>query len=256
MDSYPSSHTSKFVELLNSQQSISFGNYEESVSLSSSQAFGTEDGGESGTQRRERRKWTPADDIVLISSWLNTSKYPVVSNEQRSGTFWSRIAAYFAASRQDGGCEREALHCKQRWHKINELVCNFCGAYEAASREKTSGQNGNDVLKLAHQIFYTNHKNKLLMEHAWKELRNDQKWCEASAAKNEGTSKAHGKKTVAEEKAMKEFETMWSIRQHDLALKERLSKMRLLYSLIAKKKPLLEYEEALKKKLINELLLS
>ncbi|KAG2258768.1 hypothetical protein Bca52824_078062 [Brassica carinata] len=55
-------------------------------------------------------------------------------------------------------------------------------------------------------------------------------------------SKAHGKKTVAEEKAMKEFETMWSIRQHDLALKERLSKMRLLDSLIAKKEPLVEYK--------------
>ena len=69
-------------------------------------------------------------------------------------------------------------------------------------------------------------------------------------------SKAHGKKIVAEEKAMKDFETMWSIRQQDLVLKESLSKMRLLDSLIAKKEPLIEYEEALKKKLNNELLLS
>ncbi|KAG2269194.1 hypothetical protein Bca52824_063749 [Brassica carinata] len=69
-------------------------------------------------------------------------------------------------------------------------------------------------------------------------------------------SKARGKKPVAEEKAMKEFETMWSIRQQDLAQKERLSKMRLLDSRIAKKEPLVEYEEELKKKLINELLLS
>ncbi|KAG2283129.1 hypothetical protein Bca52824_054349 [Brassica carinata] len=60
---------------------------------------------------------------------------------------------------------------------------------------------------------------------------------------------------MGEEKAMKEFETMWSIRQQDLDKKERLSKMRLLDSLIAKE-PLVEYEEALKKKLINELLLS
>ncbi|KAL0814297.1 hypothetical protein Bca101_070740 [Brassica carinata] len=69
-------------------------------------------------------------------------------------------------------------------------------------------------------------------------------------------SKARGKKPVAEEKATKEFETMWSIRQQDLAQKERLSKMRLLDSRIAKKEPLVEYEEELKKKLINELLLS
>ncbi|KAG2328400.1 hypothetical protein Bca52824_011128 [Brassica carinata] len=49
-------------------------------------------------------------------------------------------------------------------------------------------------------------------------------------------SKARDKKTVAEENAMKEFETMWSIKQHDLALKERLNKIRLLDSLIAKKR--------------------
>jgi len=45
------------------------------------------------------------------------------------------------------------------------------------------------VLKLAHQIFFNNHKKKFLLEHAWKELRHDQKWCELSSAKNEGTSK-------------------------------------------------------------------
>uniref|UniRef100_A0A0D3DVX0 Myb-like domain-containing protein n=1 Tax=Brassica oleracea var. oleracea TaxID=109376 RepID=A0A0D3DVX0_BRAOL len=194
MDSYPFSQSSKFVELLNSQQSIFFGNNDDSVSLSSSQSpsvgnFGTEDGGETGTQRRERRKWTPKDDIVLISSWLNTSKDPVVSNEQRSDAFWTRVMAYFAASRQDGGCDqRESRHCKQRWHRINDLVCKFAGAYAAASREKTSGQNENDVLKQAHQIFYTNHKQKFLLEHAWKELRNDQKWCEQASAKTEGST--------------------------------------------------------------------
>lgn len=71
------------------------------------------------------------------------------------------IAAYFAASPKVAGYEhREAAHCKQRWHKINYLVNKFCGAYEAASREKSSGQNENDVLKLAHEIF-NNHKKKI-----------------------------------------------------------------------------------------------
>uniref|UniRef100_A0A0D3BIL9 Myb-like domain-containing protein n=1 Tax=Brassica oleracea var. oleracea TaxID=109376 RepID=A0A0D3BIL9_BRAOL len=190
-------------------------------------------------QSVENGEWTPKDDILLISSWLNTSKDPVVSNEQRSDAFWTRIAAYFAASRQDGGCEqREARHCKQRWHMINDLVCKFCGAYEAASREKTSGQNENDVLKQAHQIFYTNHKKKFLLEHAWKELSS-----QATKMKHPPgikAAKASGKKTMAEENAMKEFHTMWSIKQQDLAMKDRLSKMRLLESLIAKKDPLAE----------------
>ncbi|KAF2543923.1 hypothetical protein F2Q68_00032829 [Brassica cretica] len=44
---------------------------------------------------------------------------------------------------------------------------------------------------------------------------------------------------------------MWDIKQKDLEVKERLSKMKILESLIAKTEPLAEYEEALKKKLIS-----
>lgn len=112
-------------------------------------------------ERRERRTWTPIDDIVLISAWLNTSKDPVVGNEQRAGAFWKRIAAYFAVSPKIVASEkREASHCKNRWQKINDHVNKFCGSYEAARREKKSSQNEVDVLKLAHEIFYNNYNKK------------------------------------------------------------------------------------------------
>ncbi|XP_048611933.1 glutathione S-transferase T3-like [Brassica napus] len=243
-------------------------------------------------RRRERRTWTPRDDIVLISAWLNTSKDPVVGNEQCSGDLWKRVGAYFAASLKVAGCERrEPGHCKQRWQKINEGVSKFCGAYEAAKREKTSGQNDNDVLKKAHEIFYTNHKKKFSLEHAFMELRHDQKWCDLSSSKTEGSSrkrkyedgaqsstshsteantseadeasnqppgvkaaKARGKKTTSDEIPLSKFQTMWSIKQQDLVVKERLSKMFLLDSLIGKEGPLTDSKEALKKKLITDLL--
>ncbi|KAL0826762.1 hypothetical protein Bca101_050439 [Brassica carinata] len=47
-------------------------------------------------------------------------------------------------------------------------------------------------------------------------------------------SMARGKKTV-EGKGLSEFQTMWSIKQQDLAMKEKLSKMSLLDGLIGKK---------------------
>lgn len=165
------SHISKFIDLLNRQQETVFGFSQDSVKLSSSQlpSFGFQATkasnfqapDETHAERRERRKWTPVNDVVLISSWLNTSKDPVVGNEQRCGTFWKRIAAYIVASLKIAGSEhREATHCKHRWLKINDLVNKFCGAYEAASRERSSGQNENDVLKLALEIFYNNLKKK------------------------------------------------------------------------------------------------
>ena len=292
MDYNPYTQTPKFVELLNSQQDSVFRLVEQSQGTEASSQFRlVEESQATPAERRERKKWTPTDDIVLISSWLNTSKDPVVGNEQRSGDFWKRIAAYFAASPKIAGLEqREASYCKQRWHKINDLVFKFCGCYEAATREKSSGQNENDVLKLAHEIFYNNHKKKKFnLEHAWKELRNDQKWCDLSTSKTDGipkkrkckvsaqsssshvtgeadqgtirplgftAAKGSGKKTMVEGKALSEFQSMWSIKQQALAIKERFSKMSLLDSLLAKKEPLADYEEALKKKLINDLLSS
>ena len=155
--------------------------------------------------------------------------------------------------------------------------------YEAATKEKRSGQNDNDVLKLAHQIFYHNHHKKFTLEHAWKELRNDQKWCNLATAKHLSSKKrkcedvwdssasqatenkcppgvkaanASSKKKVAEENSLNGFQSMWTIKQQDLLIKERLSKMSLLDSLLGKKEPLAEHEEALKKKLIDDLISS
>lgn len=50
------------------------------------------------------------------------------------------------------------------------------------------------------------------------------------------------------------FETMWIIKQQDLKMKERVSKMRLLERLLAKEEPLADYEEALKKQFSIELM--
>ncbi|XP_048599550.1 glutathione S-transferase T3-like [Brassica napus] len=228
--------------------------------------------GDTAAARTEHRKWTPTDDVVLISSWLNTSKDPVVGNEQKSSGFWQRIATYFVASPLVAGCqEREAGHCKQRWHRINDLVSKFCGSYEAATRERTSGQNENDVLKLAHQIFYNNYKKRFTLEHAWRGLRHDQKWCDLATAKNEGSSKKRkcedgadssnsqatenkrhagvkaakmsAKKTVIDENTLNKFHTMWTIKHQDLAAKDKLSRLSLLESLIGKRNLLLSMKK-------------
>uniref|UniRef100_A0A0D3APK6 Myb-like domain-containing protein n=1 Tax=Brassica oleracea var. oleracea TaxID=109376 RepID=A0A0D3APK6_BRAOL len=96
----------------------------------------------------ERRKWTPTEDKILIGAWLNTSKDPVMSNEQKSTSFWKRIVEYYNASRLLAGTvPRETTPCKQRWSRINGEVSKFCGSYDAALREQRSGQNDDDVLE-------------------------------------------------------------------------------------------------------------
>ena len=86
MDFNPFQDSANFVDLLNSQQKVFFGNIADTVPLSSSE--GPKNVDEATAERKERKTWTPTDDIVLISSWLNMSKDPVVGNEQRSIAFW------------------------------------------------------------------------------------------------------------------------------------------------------------------------
>ncbi|XP_013678788.1 glutathione S-transferase T3-like [Brassica napus] len=326
MDSNPYRNLN-FVDLLQSQQDTGIDLEFSPIPLFGTQATkGSNFEPDSPAESRGRRTWTPTDVNVLISAWLNTSKDPVVGNEQWSVDFWKRIAAYYSASPKIDECDRrESSQCKQMWYKINDLVgkfCGafeaatrektsgqnetdkltlehawkelrhdqkwsgkFCGAFEAATREKTSGQNETDVLKHAHEIFFNNYKKKLTLEHAWKELRHDQKWSDLSSAcsqrdskrkkldngsysacslADEGTTrppgvkaaKARGKKQLGDGKELDEFQKMWRIKQEDLVIKEKLSKMKLLDRLMIKQEPLDDDEGALKKKLINELLLS
>ncbi|XP_010430828.1 PREDICTED: glutathione S-transferase T2-like [Camelina sativa] len=127
--------------------------------------------------RKSRQAWLPTDDTMLVSAWLNTSKDPITSNQQRLASFWARIVKYFTSCPNAvGRPKREASHRKQRWGRINDLVCKFVGCYEAVTREKSSGQNEDDVMKLAHEIYFNDHGHKFTLKHAWLVLRYDQKW--------------------------------------------------------------------------------
>ncbi|XP_013594700.1 PREDICTED: uncharacterized protein LOC106302825 [Brassica oleracea var. oleracea] len=136
MDSTPG-----FVNLLNSQTSYDLDSPEPAW-------FSSQCPDESAV--KERRKWSPKEDKILIGAWLNTSKDHVVSNEHESGAFWKRIQDYYNSSPHlVGTTPRELVQCKQRWSRINDQVCKFVGCFEAALREQKSGQNDDDVMKAA-----------------------------------------------------------------------------------------------------------
>ncbi|KAL0641912.1 hypothetical protein Bca4012_103413 [Brassica carinata] len=211
-------------------------------------------------------------DEVLISGWLNTSKDVVVGNDQDLRTFWLRVEAYYKES-MPGGVISEPFHCKQRWHKINDLTNKFCGAFAAAERQMTSGQNDTDLLNLAHKIFFADHNMKFNLEHAWCVLRHEQKWISLNTSKPTGSSKrksaadssqtgntnvvdsesrpegikaAKAKKLKANGKSVAEVTTIWEMRKEDLVMKERLSDKAILDTLLARGGELSEAEEMVK----------
>ena len=232
---------------------------------------------------KERRQWTPADDEVVISAWLNTSKDAVVGNQQKSGTFWKRVAEYYASSphAKASGEPREWLNLKQRWQKINDYTNKFCGAYAAAERHISSGQSETDVLKAAYDIYFANHQRKFNLEHAWCLLRFEQKWLSLNTPKPTGSGKRKagedcpqtssatiGEQEVRPEgskaakarknntqglKSIDEIKTVMELKKDDLMRKKNLSKLAILDTLLTKPGTLSEAEEVVKNKLLAQL---
>ncbi|XP_013732522.2 glutathione S-transferase T3-like [Brassica napus] len=218
-----------------------------------------------------KRKWSTKEDLVLISGWVNTSKDPIVSNEQKITSFWRRIEAYVNSSPLlTGSAPREWGQCKQRWGRVNDQVCKFVGSYDAALKNQSSGQNDDDVMKAAHEIFFNDYQAKFTMEHCWRELRHDQKWKsvfksrdggkektkEAEEVMAEGevrpagvkAAKAAKRKRHGKEVAFDQIETI-------LAERKKISQQKILQLLLAKiETDLTPNEITLKQKLISELL--
>ncbi|WZZ40378.1 hypothetical protein YC2023_036637 [Brassica napus] len=221
----------------------------------------------------ERKKWTPQEDIVLISAWLNTSKDPIVSNQQKLVSFWRRIEEYFNSSPLlTGSSGREWSTCKQRWGRLNSEVCKFVGSYEAALKEQASGQNENDVMKAAHNIFFNDYTGKFTLEHAWRELRFDQKWRStylttdgAKEKRKEATETVPDSEEEVRPPGVKACKAAAKRKKHGneaaydrlqtiLDMKQNISKQKLLDRLLSKKDTLTDSEVSLKDKLVAEML--
>ncbi|XP_013632861.1 PREDICTED: glutathione S-transferase T3-like [Brassica oleracea var. oleracea] len=200
MDSSNSfTQSSGFLDLLNSQQcdtvsqSIALGASEVQIFSSQGTNNAPTQAAETNEDRRRRTNWSQKEDVVLISAWLNTSKDPITGNEQKAGSFWKRVGAYFNASPQLVGMEdREVGNCKQRWSKISDQVSKFVGSLRSATSQQSSGQNDNDVMKLAIEIYHHDYGVKFTLEHCWRELKNEQKWLSTFGTDNSKSKKRKG----------------------------------------------------------------
>ncbi|XP_020875124.1 glutathione S-transferase T3-like [Arabidopsis lyrata subsp. lyrata] len=188
--------------------------------------------------RKDRKKWNPADDEVLISAWLNTSKDPIIGNQQTVEIFWQRVGEYYAESPHAiaNGEHGLNINCKQRWFKINDFTNKFCGAYANAERLNSSGHSETDVLNMAHDIYVSDHKTKFTMNHCWCLLRFEQKFLDLNKINNL-TPKGRTKRRPVEEASQSE---------------EKLQKLGILDTLLAKPEPLSAVDQVIKDKIVAQ----
>ena len=143
--------------------------------------------------KESKKTWTSRDDEVLISAWINTSKNALTATDQRAETFWDRISTYFNLNKQEEQVRRTSKQCKSHWQKLSAAVSKFVGCHEQALQRKMSGQSSTDVYNMAKLIYHSDNGGKdFKLEHAWRILKEEQKWKEAYCAapnKSDGSSK-------------------------------------------------------------------
>ncbi|WZZ81819.1 hypothetical protein YC2023_102391 [Brassica napus] len=166
-----------------------------------------------------------------------------------------------------GGRIRDEVRVKEEYDTLPGKRFFTCINYE----EQASGQNENNVMKSAHDIFFNDYQLKFTLEHAWRELRFDQKWRSNSvsrdgpkekrkeAAETEPeleevrppgikASKAAKRKKHGNEAALDQIESI-------LAKKTIISNRKILDRLLGKNADTLsDQEKTLKNKLISEML--
>src|ERR1044072_4006271 len=127
---------------------------------------------------RKRTKWCDEEDILLIGTYLNVSKDPIVGTDQSGKTFWERIEEQYNEFRTRGLVLRKFQQLKSRWNTVNGCVQAFVGCYNEATRHKRSGCSEKDIMQEAHLLYvHSNPKGEnFRLEHAWRFLKEEPKW--------------------------------------------------------------------------------
>ncbi|XP_020219706.1 glutathione S-transferase T3 [Cajanus cajan] len=132
---------------------------------------------ENSSTKKIRVPFTVQEDIILVRSWVNTSKDPIIGVDQTLRQYWSRITEAYNNDEDRGEFpERESTQLKARWNRIHPAVQKFIGCYKQAISQKKSGSSEKDVMAFAHKIYTQDTGKKFDMEHAWVILRDEPKW--------------------------------------------------------------------------------
>jgi hypothetical protein len=84
------------------------------------------------------KNFSPEEDCLLVSTWLNTSKDPITGVEQQTKQFGARVHAYFV---KNGGNlnNRSQISISSRWQEINREVGKFVGFVTQIENRQQSG---------------------------------------------------------------------------------------------------------------------
>ncbi|KFK24014.1 hypothetical protein AALP_AAs57751U000100, partial [Arabis alpina] len=171
---------------------------------------------------------------------------------------------------------------------MSEMVSKFNGCHDCVKRTYHSGWNDKRYMDAAYEMYYADQQQKFNLVHVWELLKDEQKWCSlvseiskrskladsstlntvldveddiherpfgVKAAKMQDKKRGKGKieEATGSSHTANVLDQMWKVKKEELERKERISKQKIIDSLICKTEPLTEMEQNLKNNLMTEM---
>ncbi|KAJ0039968.1 hypothetical protein Pint_27635 [Pistacia integerrima] len=125
---------------------------------------------ESNSKRSCGGNFTAEEDLLIVSTWLNTSLDVVQGNEKKHKTYWARLWEYFHKYTTFES-ERTQVSLINHWSTIQLATNKFCGCYAQIESRNQSGVKEQDKIANAKFLYQELNKGTFQFEHCWNILR-------------------------------------------------------------------------------------
>ncbi|XP_058725999.1 glutathione S-transferase T3-like [Vicia villosa] len=148
--------------------------------------------------RRKSPKWTTDQNLVLISGWIKYGTDSVVGRNQKSDSYWGKIADY-CNEHCSFDPPRDGAACRNHYNYMSKILNKWIGAYDNAKRMQQSGWSENDVLAKAHELYSSGKSGHFLLMSEWLAVRDQPRY--GSQVGGNAGSGSSGSKRVHESDA-------------------------------------------------------
>ncbi|CAI8591430.1 unnamed protein product [Vicia faba] len=126
--------------------------------------------------RRKSPKWTTDQNLVLISGWIKYGTDSVVGNNQKSDSYWGKIAYYCNNEHCSFDPPRDGAACRNHYNYMNKILNKWTDAYDNAKCMQKREWSENDVLAKAHELYSSGKSGHFILISEWLALRDQPRY--------------------------------------------------------------------------------
>ncbi|KAG2717485.1 hypothetical protein I3760_03G177600, partial [Carya illinoinensis] len=119
--------------------------------------------------------FTPEEDKLLVSAWLNCNLDAVQGTDQKHAQLWENIFEYFQQFKETSH-ERIIKYLIHRWLVIQKATKKFCAKLAQVEGLNQSGMTDQDKFDKAKVMYQALEKCSFQLEHCWHLLKDQPKW--------------------------------------------------------------------------------